>query len=224
MEKIKRYLKITNPYNFIDLYNYIQTADRDEFGIHKPFKNVNKAFHIYNNKRHLDIMSGDTVLVNFVFRPEDGYVNISSFKQMDGNFAHLMVYKMSSRIDSPEAEWYDNTVKEILRDVLHQYKTELNSAEEEYRYIEILFTKIKQVILKMKNLKEITNKVEFWDDDDTEDIIMMLLSKVIFNLCNELLDEKNIPIINKFGNKGMLTEIELIRETAMLMLDDYTND
>lgn len=67
---------------FGDLYEYIQTADRNEFGYHYAFgNNKDIVFHIYENRRQVNICFLDdnnihTSKLNIIYDPECSLVTV----------------------------------------------------------------------------------------------------------------------------------------------------
>ena len=67
---------------FGDLYEYIQSAECDDYGYHFPFSdNDNVVFHIYNHRRQVNICLKDgtgnyTSKLNIIYDPECSLVNV----------------------------------------------------------------------------------------------------------------------------------------------------
>ncbi len=59
---------------FRELYNFMQTADVDDFG-HLKLSDI-WSLHIYSNKRQVNICQYHDSLMNFVFLPEENVVAI----------------------------------------------------------------------------------------------------------------------------------------------------
>lgn len=73
--------KVFTPLTFKNVYEYIQQADRNEFGYHFPFENDTfHAFHIYNGLRqvNINVMNDNSYLsiCNLIFDPEAHLVKI----------------------------------------------------------------------------------------------------------------------------------------------------
>ncbi len=226
MEKSNNYLQ------FKDLYNYIQTADRDRFGIHKPFKDSDVAFHIYSGNVQVNMMMGDVVLLDFVFDPDDEYVSIYSVEQGIADYEHPLMYPTSSYINGPQAHWYSEIsidvspimVKNILTDVLlRQYvnvKTinNVKTSEEKYNELRIIIIYLYTLMDKLKTVKKgYVRDLRHRNGIDYE------LENNILDLCNEIIDiskallmEENVNILNEYFDDEMLREIGSMMKDATI--------
>lgn len=225
MEKSNNYLQ------FKDLYNYIQTADRDSFGIHKPFNDSDVAFHIYSGNVQVNVMMGDVVLLNFVFDPDNEYVSIYSVEQGIADYEHPLTYSMSSYINGPQAHWYSEIsidvspimIKNILISALLSQcvnvKTvnNIKTSEEKYNELRIIIIYLHTLMDKLKIIKK-----NYVRDLKHRDGIDYELENNILDLCNEIIDisntllmEENDNILNEYFDDGMLREIRSMMNDAI---------
>ena len=59
-----------------NLFNYIQTADRDSTGLHYPFHDCGLRMHIYQGYKQVNIAFNNVTLYNLVFKPEYNEVRL----------------------------------------------------------------------------------------------------------------------------------------------------
>ena len=130
---VNTYLKYSS-ITFLDLYNLIQEAERNEFGFHIPFKDDDSvSFHIYNGKRqmNLNIVDKSTIgfdgishfesVLNFIFDPTNETVRIVKVKDGVADYFNYLELNWHSSINNEkfltyisDVETYGCSVKDII--------------------------------------------------------------------------------------------------------------
>lgn len=124
---------------FKDLFDYIQTAERDEFGYHDPFPNDKSLpkllFHIYDNKRQVNITymqnTGDpspSSIGNIIFDEEDQVVKLIEVNESGyANYDNPIVLHIKTVIDikddySKYVGIMGNYIRDFIMNILKAYK------------------------------------------------------------------------------------------------------
>ena len=85
-----------------DLFHYIQTAERDEFGYHYPYGSDNSGirFHIYSNLRQVNIMVDNETVIDMVFDPGENIVTFYPVENEICDYEAGISMKMNETIDA----------------------------------------------------------------------------------------------------------------------------
>lgn len=125
---------------FRTLYDYVQQADREEFGYHFPFgrdqAGVKVFFHIYEGRMQMNLNLNDMPKAVFLFYPNEQTVRLVTVNESgvaDYSSAQKLV-SFDHQISDGHGGWESyfgevgGAVKETLRDVLAGYARDLEIA------------------------------------------------------------------------------------------------
>jgi len=138
----------TSDLTFCDLFFYIQSAERDSVGMHRPEGMSPYALHIYSDKHQVNMCKGDDPIADFVFSDNIDEVLKVKLVRVDENmyadYDNHVEIEANECIDQDD-EWYvekfgskgtiiRETLKGILSPVhakqLQQTQTNLDEANE----------------------------------------------------------------------------------------------
>lgn len=125
--------KYVSPVTFRDLFDYIQTANRYDNGIHRRGWNDELCMHIYDNLHQVNIVTSDHALfadmslINFVYTENDNDLEVNVYLVDDkgvADYDHPHTYDGNDRLE--DCALFSNflklqQVKIYLIDVLEKY-------------------------------------------------------------------------------------------------------
>ena len=82
---------------FKDLFNFIRTAPRSEFGFSNPTNDPYRKLHIYNNLHQVNItsVSDDLSICNITFDEDDETSNVYNVRNGYADYDHPAIYNFN---------------------------------------------------------------------------------------------------------------------------------